>query len=60
MLKHVYTLLFGVNLKRVSQFKYLDHYETDDLKNQIDVGMEQRALAVRPKMLAVCTLYMQR
>ncbi|XP_063392589.1 uncharacterized protein LOC134678076 [Cydia fagiglandana] len=39
------------NLKRVYTFKYLGHYITDDLKDQLDIKRERRALAVRCNML---------
>ncbi|XP_047990506.1 uncharacterized protein LOC125229659 [Leguminivora glycinivorella] len=38
-------------LKRVHAFKYLGHYVTDDLKDQLDIERERRALAVRCNML---------
>lgn len=44
--------LNGVPLKRVTQFKYLGHYVTDDLKDQVDMDRERRTLAARCNMLA--------
>ncbi|XP_063365983.1 uncharacterized protein LOC134654472 [Cydia amplana] len=44
--------LNGNDLQRVSQFKYLGHYVTDDLKDDLDLERERRALAVRSNMLA--------
>ncbi|KAL0829352.1 hypothetical protein ABMA28_004133 [Loxostege sticticalis] len=44
--------LSGVKLNRVFQFKYLGHILTDDLKDDLDVERERRALAVRGNMLA--------
>lgn len=44
--------LNGNELKRVYQFKYLGHYVTDDLRDQVDIERERRALAVRCNMLA--------
>ncbi|XP_061711717.1 uncharacterized protein LOC133521011 [Cydia pomonella] len=38
-------------LKRVYTFKYLGHYVTDDLKDQLDIERERTALAVRCNML---------
>ncbi|XP_047988435.1 uncharacterized protein LOC125227784 [Leguminivora glycinivorella] len=38
-------------LKRVHAFKYLGHYVTEDLKDQLDIERERRALAVRCNML---------
>ncbi|XP_045537877.1 uncharacterized protein LOC123721879 [Papilio machaon] len=44
--------LNGTELKRVYQFKYLGHYVTADLKDQVDIERERRALAVRCNMVA--------
>lgn len=44
--------LCGAPLKRVSVYKYLGHYVTEDLKDQIDIERERRAPAVRCNMLA--------
>ncbi|XP_063540739.1 uncharacterized protein LOC134749653 [Cydia strobilella] len=38
-------------IKRVSQFKYLGHWLTDDLSDGVDVERERRALAVKCNML---------
>ena len=43
--------LNGGVLNRVCQFKYLGHIVTDDLKDDLDVERERRALAVRSNML---------
>lgn len=43
--------LDGVELKRVYKFKYLGHFVTDDLKDQLDIERERRAMAVRCNML---------
>ncbi|XP_063530738.1 uncharacterized protein LOC134741773 [Cydia strobilella] len=51
--KHVPSIaLNGNDLRRVSQFKYLGHYLTEDLKDDLDLERERRALAVRSNMLA--------
>lgn len=42
----------GSKIKRVSTFKYLGHYLTDDLRDDADIERERRALAVRSNMLA--------
>lgn len=39
-------------LKRVEQFKYLGHIVTSDLKDDVDIERERRALAVRANMIA--------
>ncbi|XP_028176959.1 uncharacterized protein LOC114364837 [Ostrinia furnacalis] len=39
-------------LKRVNSFKYLGHWVTDDLKDNVDIERERRALSVRCNMLA--------
>ncbi|XP_063626454.1 uncharacterized protein LOC134798057 [Cydia splendana] len=44
--------LGGTQLTRVSKFKYLGHWVTDDLSDNIDVERERRALPVRSNMLA--------
>lgn len=38
-------------LKRVTRVKYLGHWVTDDLKDDLDIERERRALAVRSNML---------
>lgn len=45
-------LLCGIPLNRVSHFKYLGHWVTEDLKDNMDVERERRALSVRCNMLA--------
>lgn len=45
-------MLNGATLNRVHKFKYLGHYLTDDLKDDVDIERERRALAVRGNMLA--------
>ncbi|XP_073948222.1 uncharacterized protein [Choristoneura fumiferana] len=45
-------MLNGVQLKRVTQFKYLGHLLTEDLKDDADIERERRALAIRANMLA--------
>ncbi|CAK1579855.1 unnamed protein product [Parnassius mnemosyne] len=44
--------LNGSELKRVYQFKYLGHILADDLRDDLDIERERRALAVRGNMLA--------
>lgn len=44
--------LYGTPLKRVSQFKYLGHVVTFDLKDDADIERERRALSVRANMIA--------
>ncbi|XP_041970724.1 uncharacterized protein LOC121727110 [Aricia agestis] len=44
--------LGGKELNRVFNFKYLGHILTDDLKDDLDIERERRALAVRGNMLA--------
>ncbi|XP_026501315.2 uncharacterized protein LOC113404601 [Vanessa tameamea] len=44
--------LNGSELKRVHTFKYLGHYVTDDLDDQMDIERERKALAVRCNVLA--------
>ncbi|XP_069361132.1 uncharacterized protein [Maniola hyperantus] len=44
--------LEGVELRRVSHFKYLGHIVTEDLKDDYDMERERRAIAVRCNMLA--------
>ncbi|XP_013144898.1 PREDICTED: uncharacterized protein LOC106108310, partial [Papilio polytes] len=44
--------LNGVDLRRVSSFKYLGHVVTEDLKDDNDIERERRAMAVRANMLA--------
>jgi hypothetical protein len=52
--------LNGAPLKRVTKFKYLGHIVNEDLKDDLDIERERRALAVRGNMLvhgfARCTL----
>lgn len=43
--------LNGMNIKRVTKFKYLGHFLTDVLKDDVDIERERRALAVRGNML---------
>lgn len=43
--------LNGMNIKKVSTFKYLGHHIADDLKDNVDIERERRALAVRGNML---------
>lgn len=43
--------LNGLNIKRVTKFKYLGHIITSDLKDDNDIERERRALAVRGNML---------
>jgi hypothetical protein len=45
-------LLNGSQLKRVTQFKYLGHIVTENLKDDIDIQRERRALSIRGNMLA--------
>jgi retron-type reverse transcriptase len=45
-------LLNGFKIKKVSSFKYLGHVIADDLKDNLDIERERRALAVRSNMLA--------
>ncbi|KAJ8710054.1 hypothetical protein PYW07_009420 [Mythimna separata] len=45
-------LLNAVALRRVSEFKYLGHVVTEDLKDDNDIERERRAMAVRCNMLA--------
>ncbi|CAH2224172.1 jg23407 [Pararge aegeria aegeria] len=44
--------LKGAVLNRVTQFKYLGHYLTEDLKDHVDKERERRSLAVKCNMLA--------
>ncbi|KAJ8736642.1 hypothetical protein PYW08_007298 [Mythimna loreyi] len=44
--------LNGTPLNRVTQVKYLGHWVTEDLADDMDVERERRALAVRGNMLA--------
>ena len=44
--------LNGLSIRRVNSFKYLGHILTDDLKDNVDIERERRALAVRGNMLA--------
>jgi hypothetical protein len=44
--------LNGTPLKQVTQFKYLGHWVTDSLCDDLDIERERRALAVRCNMVA--------
>lgn len=44
--------LCGAPLTRVSRFKYLGHWVTDNLQDDADIERERRALAVRCNMLS--------
>lgn len=44
--------LNGVILEKVTQFKYLGHMLTTDLKDNVDIDRERRALSVRANMIA--------
>jgi hypothetical protein len=44
-------MLNGVPLNRVTHFKYLGHIVTEDLKDDLDIERERRALSVRGGML---------
>ncbi|XP_026744365.1 uncharacterized protein LOC113505759 [Trichoplusia ni] len=44
--------LAGVELSRVTRFKYLGHWVTDNLTDDVDIERERRALTVRCNMLA--------
>ncbi|XP_045448694.1 uncharacterized protein LOC123657160 [Melitaea cinxia] len=44
--------LNGACLVRVHQFKYLGHIVTEDLKDNVDIERERRALSIRANMLA--------
>ncbi|KAL0830613.1 hypothetical protein ABMA28_002755 [Loxostege sticticalis] len=44
--------LGGAPLKRVQSFKYLGHWVTEDLRDNLDIERERRSLAVRCNMLA--------
>ncbi|XP_026331454.1 uncharacterized protein LOC113238824 [Hyposmocoma kahamanoa] len=44
--------LNGILLKKVTHFKYLGHYIADDLKDNMDIERERRALTVKANMLA--------
>uniref|UniRef100_A0A2A4K2S2 Reverse transcriptase domain-containing protein n=1 Tax=Heliothis virescens TaxID=7102 RepID=A0A2A4K2S2_HELVI len=41
----------GTPLNRVTQFKYLGHWVTEDLNDDLDIERERRALAIRSNML---------
>ncbi|XP_047028765.1 uncharacterized protein LOC124636648 [Helicoverpa zea] len=43
--------LNGLPLARVHTFKYLGHFLTSDLRDEVDIDRERRALAVRGNML---------
>ena len=45
-------MLCGRPLKRVVHFKYLGHWVSGDLKDNVDIERERRSLAVRCGMLA--------
>ena len=45
-------LLNGVTLKRVTQFKYLGHIVTSEIRDDADIERERRALSVRANMIA--------
>lgn len=45
-------ILCGTPLHKVNKFKYLGHWVTDDLKDDMDIERERRALSVRCNMLA--------
>ncbi|XP_026319212.1 uncharacterized protein LOC113229744 [Hyposmocoma kahamanoa] len=44
--------LAGASLKTVTKFKYLGHWVTDNLSDNVDLERERRSLAVRCNMLA--------
>lgn len=44
--------LAGNSLPKVSKFKYLGHWVTEDLSDDLDIERERRALAVRCNMLS--------
>ncbi|XP_063367778.1 uncharacterized protein LOC134656202 [Cydia amplana] len=44
--------LCGVPLNRVSRFKYLGHWVTEDLQDDADIERERRALSIRCNMLS--------
>ncbi|XP_049882113.1 uncharacterized protein LOC126378053 [Pectinophora gossypiella] len=44
--------LCGTEMKKVDMFKYLGHWVTDTLSDNVDIERERRALAVRCNMLA--------
>ncbi|XP_073966330.1 uncharacterized protein [Choristoneura fumiferana] len=44
--------LSGVALTRVAKFKYLGHWVTDSLSDNMDIERERRSMAVRCNMLA--------
>lgn len=44
--------LYGAPVKRVNEFKYLGHFLTSDLKDDVDIERERRALSVRANMIA--------
>lgn len=44
--------LKGCALKRVNVFKYLGHLVTSDLRDNVDIERERRALSVRANMIA--------
>lgn len=45
-------MINGAAVKRVSQFKYLGHIVTEDLRDDLDMDRERRALSVRCNMIA--------
>lgn len=44
--------LNGKDINRVFRFKYLGHFLTDDLKDDVDIERERRATVIRGNMLA--------
>lgn len=36
----------GINIKRITSFKYLGHYIADDLKENSDIERERTALTI--------------
>lgn len=44
--------LNGLSINRVTKFKYLGHFLTDGLEDDVDIERERRCLAVRGNMLA--------
>lgn len=44
--------LHGVPLKTVTSFKYLGHWITESMSDEVDIERERRALAMRVNMLA--------
>ncbi|XP_028160305.1 uncharacterized protein LOC114352781 [Ostrinia furnacalis] len=54
--------LNGTPLKQVQSFKYLGHWVTESLKDDLDIERERRALCIRANMLSrsLWTNYTQR